>query len=243
MTVRILAVCGNGQGSSMMFGSIPQQDVFQRVQSSKTERIAIWASVLGGVLYFLFAFVPMTAPLEVRHLTKRYGDFTAVDDLSFAVPPGICFGLLGPNGAGKTTTLRCCLGLTAPDGGELRLNGLAVPERAREARRATGVVPQFDNLDPDFTVAENLLVFGRYFGLEDRLIRSRIPDLLEFAGLGGKGDAPLKSLSGGMGTGLGEVDQGVTLVQEAGQAIQEIRSGAHQVVEAVGKLSSTLTAG
>ena len=140
----------------------------------------------------------MTAPLEVRHLTKRYGDFTAVDDLSFAVPPGICFGLLGPNGAGKTTTLRCCLGLTAPDGGELRLNGLAVPERAREARRATGVVPQFDNLDPDFTVAENLLVFGRYFGLEDRLIRSRIPDLLEFAGLGGKGDAPLKSLSGGM---------------------------------------------
>lgn len=140
----------------------------------------------------------MTAPLEVHHLTKRYGDFTAVDDLSFAVAPGICFGLLGPNGAGKTTTLRCCLGLTAPDGGDLRLNGLAVPEQAREARRATGVVPQFDNLDPDFTVAENLLVFGRYFGLEDRLIRSRIPDLLEFAGLGGKGDAPLKSLSGGM---------------------------------------------
>lgn len=140
----------------------------------------------------------MTAPLEVHHLTKRYGDFTAVDDLSFAVPPGICFGLLGPNGAGKTTTLRCCLGLTAPDGGDLRLNGLAVPGQAREARRATGVVPQFDNLDPDFTVAENLLVFGRYFGLEDRLIRSRIPDLLEFAGLGGKGDAPLKSLSGGM---------------------------------------------
>lgn len=140
----------------------------------------------------------MTAPLEVHHLTKRYGDFTAVDDLSFAVPPGICFGLLGPNGAGKTTTLRCCLGLTAPDGGDLRLNGLAVPEQAREARRATGVVPQFDNLDPDFTVAENLLVFGRYFGLEDRLIRARIPDLLEFAGLGGKGDAPLKSLSGGM---------------------------------------------
>lgn len=140
----------------------------------------------------------MTAPLEVHHLTKRYGDFTAVDDLSFAVPPGICFGLLGPNGAGKTTTLRCCLGLTAPDGGDLRLNGLAVPEQAREARRATGVVPQFDNLDPDFTVAENLLVFGRYFGLEDRLIRSRIPDLLEFAGLGGKGDAPLKNLSGGM---------------------------------------------
>lgn len=140
----------------------------------------------------------MTAPLEVHHLTKRYGDFTAVDDLSFAVPPGICFGLLGPNGAGKTTTLRCCLGLTAPDGGDLCLNGLAVPEQAREARRATGVVPQFDNLDPDFTVAENLLVFGRYFGLEDRLIRARIPDLLEFAGLGGKGDAPLKSLSGGM---------------------------------------------
>jgi len=137
-------------------------------------------------------------PLVVDSLVKRYGDFTAVDGVSFAVEPGTCFGLLGPNGAGKTTTLRCCLGLTAPASGTVRLNGLPVPGSAREARLQAGVVPQFDNLDPDFTVAENLLVYGRYFGLADAAIRARIPELLEFAGLAGKEKAPLRSLSGGM---------------------------------------------
>lgn len=137
-------------------------------------------------------------PLIVESLVKRYGDFTAVDGVSFAVEPGTCFGLLGPNGAGKTTTLRCCLGLTAPESGVVRLNGLPVPQAAREARLRTGVVPQFDNLDPDFTVAENLLVYGRYFGLSDATVLERIPELLEFAGLGGKEKSPLKSLSGGM---------------------------------------------
>ena len=137
-------------------------------------------------------------PLIVESLVKRYGDFTAVDGVSFAVEPGTCFGLLGPNGAGKTTTLRCCLGLTAPESGAVRLNGLPVPQAAREARLRTGVVPQFDNLDPDFTVAENLLVYGRYFGLSDATVLARIPELLEFAGLGGKEKSPLKSLSGGM---------------------------------------------
>ncbi len=137
-------------------------------------------------------------PLVVDSLVKRYGDFTAVDGVSFAVEPGTCFGLLGPNGAGKTTTLRCCLGLTAPASGTVRLNGLPVPESAREARLQAGVVPQFDNLDPDFTVAENLLVYGRYFGLADAAIRARIPELLDFAGLAGKEKAPLRSLSGGM---------------------------------------------
>ncbi|HJW03794.1 MAG TPA: ATP-binding cassette domain-containing protein [Azospira sp.] len=137
-------------------------------------------------------------PLIVDSLVKRYGDFTAVAGVSFAVEPGTCFGLLGPNGAGKTTTLRCCLGLTAPEAGTVRLNGLPVPASAREARLRTGVVPQFDNLDPDFTVAENLLVYGRYFGLGDATVRAQIPDLLDFAGLAGKENAPLKSLSGGM---------------------------------------------
>ncbi len=118
--------------------------------------------------------------------------------LSFALARGECFGLLGPNGAGKTTTLRCCLGLTAPDSGRITLLGEPVPARAREARARTGVVPQFDNLDPDFTCAENLLVYGRYFGLADATLRSRIPDLLEFAGLGSKADIGLRTLSGGM---------------------------------------------
>ena len=140
----------------------------------------------------------MTSPLIVDQLHKRYGDREVVAGLSFTLAKGECFGLLGPNGAGKTTTLRCCLGLTAPDAGRITLVGEPVPERAREARARIGVVPQFDNLDPDFTASENLLIYGRYFGLGDSAIRARIPYLLEFAGLSGKGDANIKTLSGGM---------------------------------------------
>ena len=138
------------------------------------------------------------APLEITDLHKSYGGREVVAGISFAIGKGECFGLLGPNGAGKTTTLRCCLGHTAPDSGSIRLVGEPVPARAREARMRTGVVPQFDNLDPDFTAAENLLVFGRYFGIDDATIRARIPYLLEFAGLAGKADANIKTLSGGM---------------------------------------------
>jgi len=138
------------------------------------------------------------ATLDVRDLRKAYGDQEVVAGLSFAVEAGTCFGLLGPNGAGKTTTLRLCLGLTAPAGGDIALNGYAIPDAAQQARARVGVVPQFDNLDPDFTCAENLLVFGRYFGLPDTRIRDRIPQLLEFAGLGSKADARIATLSGGM---------------------------------------------
>lgn len=138
------------------------------------------------------------AALSVDTLRKRYGGTDVVAGLSFAVPAGSCFGLLGPNGAGKTTTLRLCLGLTGPDSGLIRLNGCPVPEQAQQARARVGVVPQFDNLDPDFTCAENLLVFGRYFGLCDADIRARIPALLDFAGLAGKAEARISTLSGGM---------------------------------------------
>lgn len=138
------------------------------------------------------------SPLIVRDLRKSYGDQEVVAGISFELRPGECFGLLGPNGAGKTTTLRCSLGITAPDGGDIQLSGEPVPQRAREARARIGVVPQFDNLDPDFTCAENLLVFGRYFGLDSNEIKARIPQLMEFASLVGKEDASIKSLSGGM---------------------------------------------
>ena len=138
------------------------------------------------------------AALSVDCLRKAYGGTEVVAGLSFAVAPGTCFGLLGPNGAGKTTTLRLCLGLTAPDSGTITLNGRAIPADAQQARARVGVVPQFDNLDPDFTCAENLLVFGRYFGMKDAEIRQRIPQLLEFAGLTGKADARIATLSGGM---------------------------------------------
>jgi len=146
------------------------------------------------------AVIPVAAasPLAVADLHKSYGEREVVAGVSFALTPGECYGLLGPNGAGKTTTLRCCLGLTAPGAGSIRLVGEAVPERAREARARVGVVPQFDNLDPDFTCAENLLVYGRYFGIKDATIRARIPQLLDFAGLGGKEATNIRVLSGGM---------------------------------------------
>jgi lipooligosaccharide transport system ATP-binding protein len=136
--------------------------------------------------------------LRVHQLRKSYGSREVVTGIDFELRSGECFGLLGPNGAGKTTTLRLCLGLTEPDGGDITMFGLPVPQRAREARLRIGVVPQLDNLDPDFTVRENLLVYGRYFGLADAAIRSRIPDLLEFAGLGARADARIQTLSGGM---------------------------------------------
>ncbi|RIX48276.1 MAG: ATP-binding cassette domain-containing protein [Rhodocyclales bacterium GT-UBC] len=142
---------------------------------------------------------PNTAcPLIVSNLRKVYGGNEVVAGLSFAVQPGTCFGLLGPNGAGKTTTLRLCLGLTAPDSGEISLAGRPIPGEAQQARAKVGVVPQFDNLDPDFTASENLLVFGRYFGLKEAEVKARIPQLLEFAGLTGKADARIATLSGGM---------------------------------------------
>ena len=136
--------------------------------------------------------------LDVQHLVKAYAGRHVVDDVSFTVARGECFGLLGPNGAGKTTTLRCCLGLIAPDGGSIRLGDLPVPQAAREARYRVGVVPQYDNLDPDFTVTENLVVYARYFGIPAREARARAPALLEYAGLGDRGDAKIEALSGGM---------------------------------------------
>jgi len=136
--------------------------------------------------------------LTATGLRKSYGAAQVVSGVDLAVAPGECFGLLGPNGAGKTTTLKLCLGLIEPDAGEIELLGEPVPRRAREARARVGVVPQFDNLDPDFTVAENLRVFGRYFGMRRREVEARVPGLLEFAGLAGRGEAKISALSGGM---------------------------------------------
>ena len=136
--------------------------------------------------------------LEAVDLVKKYGDHVAVDCISFTIQEGEVFGLLGPNGAGKTTTLRMLLGLIAPDAGTATLLDLPVPQAAREARIRVGVVPQMDNLDPDFSVRENLLAYGRYFGMDKAAIAARVPELLEFAGLASKGDAQISQLSGGM---------------------------------------------
>ena len=137
-------------------------------------------------------------PLSIRGLRKRYGDVEVVAGIDLELRPGECFTLLGPNGAGKTTTLRCALGLTEPSAGTIHLAGLPVPDRAREARMRVGIVPQQDSLDPDFTCAENLIVYARYFGIDSAAINARIPELLAFAGLEGKRDARIQTLSGGM---------------------------------------------
>ena len=138
------------------------------------------------------------ALLEARHLTKRYGKQAVVDDLSLQIAPGECLGVIGPNGAGKTTTIRMCLGLTVPDAGEIDALGMSMPRDALAIKSQLGVVSQFDTLDPDFTLAENLLVYGRYFGMKDAAIRARIPQLLDFAALAHKADAKPGELSGGM---------------------------------------------
>ena len=136
--------------------------------------------------------------LSARGLRKFYGDAEVVAGIDLAIEPGECFGLLGPNGAGKTTTLRLLLGLIEPDGGEISMLGLSIPREARLARLKVGVVPQFDNLDPDFTVRENMLVYGRYFGMTEAQIAARIPELLDFAGLSMRAGARIQELSGGM---------------------------------------------
>jgi lipooligosaccharide transport system ATP-binding protein len=147
-----------------------------------------------------------TAILSVQGLRKRYGSSTVVDDVSFAIEPGECLGVIGPNGAGKTTTIRMCLGLTAPDAGgityclagSISAQVLQMPRDALAIKARLGVVSQFDTLDPDFSCAENLLVYGRYFGMKDAAIRARIPMLLEFAALSHKADVKPGELSGGM---------------------------------------------
>lgn len=136
--------------------------------------------------------------LECHELVKRYGEATVVKDLSFAIHPGECLGVIGPNGAGKTTTLRMCLGLSTPDSGHVEAFGLRMPGDAHAIKAQVGVVTQFDSLDPDFSCAENLLVFGRYFGMKTADIRARVPGLLEFAALSHKADAKPGQLSGGM---------------------------------------------
>ena len=142
------------------------------------------------------------ALLEVRSLRKRYGEATVVDDLSFSIAPGECLGVIGPNGAGKTTTIRMCLGQAAPDGGEIAytVDGTrrTMPAEAMAIKARLGVVTQFDSLDPDFDLSENLLVYGRYFGLKAADIRARTPELLEFAALTAKAHAKPGELSGGM---------------------------------------------
>lgn len=140
----------------------------------------------------------MPAIVHAQHLQKHFADFSAVKDVSFSIPPGQCFGFLGPNGAGKTTTLRMLLGLSPPSQGRLTVFNLDIQQHAREIRRRIGVVPQQDNLDPDFTVRENLQIYASYFAIPRRDVTARIEKLLAFAALSERADAKTEHLSGGM---------------------------------------------
>jgi lipooligosaccharide transport system ATP-binding protein len=140
----------------------------------------------------------MPAVIDVRGLHKRFGDREVVRGIDLAIESGRCFGLLGPNGAGKTTTLRVLLGQSPLSGGSVRVFGLPMPAAGHRIRARAGVVPQIDNLDPDFTVAENLRVYGRYFGIPAATLSARIGELLAFVELGDRANASINSLSGGM---------------------------------------------
>ncbi len=134
--------------------------------------------------------------VSARGVRKRFGDREVVCGVDFDIRPGICFGILGPNGAGKTTLIRMLLGMSPVSGGAYTLFGR--PAGEREVRARVGVVPQMDNLDPDFSVRQNLIVYARYFGIAPRQAMPRAEELLAFAELSARGDSPVSSLSGGM---------------------------------------------
>ena len=139
-----------------------------------------------------------TPLIEARGLTKRYGDFVAVDGIDFTVERGETFGFLGPNGAGKSSTMRMIGAVSPANGGHLSVLGLDPVRDGPSIRQRLGVVPQEDNLDLELDVAENLFVYGRYFGLARDVIRQRTDELLEFVQLTERRDAKVDSLSGGM---------------------------------------------
>ena len=136
--------------------------------------------------------------ISAKGLRKTYGDFVAVDGINFEVARGEAFGLLGPNGAGKSTTMRMITSTLARTSGELEILGKDPNKFGPEIRAHLGVVPQQDNLDRQLTVWENILVYGRYFGLSRKFLKPKIDELLAFAQLEDKRNVKSEELSGGM---------------------------------------------
>jgi len=142
--------------------------------------------------------VPDPAMLEATHLTRRFGDRVAVDDVSFRVAPGETYGLLGPNGAGKTTTIRLVCGLLSADSGEVIVAGMPVSSSAPKAKAHIGYVPQDVSLYPDLTARENLTFFGRLYRLRGAELRQRVEEVLDLIDLTDRGADRVESFSGGM---------------------------------------------
>ncbi len=140
----------------------------------------------------------MNTIIKAENLVKKYGDFTAVDGISFEIREGECFGFLGPNGAGKTTTIRMIHCVSPLTSGTLTVNGMPASVDNRAIKRITGVVPQEITLDIDLTVRENLLVFARFFDIPRREAKARLAELLKFVELEAKADCKIEQLSTGM---------------------------------------------
>jgi lipooligosaccharide transport system ATP-binding protein len=136
--------------------------------------------------------------VHARALTKRFGDFTAVDAVDFDVRTGEAFGFLGPNGAGKTSTMRMIACSSPISDGELSVIGMDPRTQAAQIKMRLGVVPQIDNLDAELTVRENLLMYARYFDIGSELARARADELLDFVQLGERAADQVEPLSGGM---------------------------------------------
>lgn len=142
--------------------------------------------------------MPVEHAIHATGLTKRYGDFTAVDGIDFSVARGESFGLLGPNGAGKSTTMRMIAATSSRSAGTISVAGLDPEKNGPEVRAKLGVIPQQDNLDEELSVRENIIMYGRYFGLPRRWLNTKTEELLEFAQLSHKATARVEDLSGGM---------------------------------------------
>src|SRR5947208_14993291 len=136
--------------------------------------------------------------VQAKALVKRFGDFEAVRGIDVEVRRGEAFGFLGPNGAGKSSTMRMIACVSPRTGGDLRVLGLDPETAGPRIRARLGVVPQQDNLDVELTVRENLLTYGRYFGLSRAAARRKADELLEFAQLGDRAGDKVDPLSGGM---------------------------------------------
>lgn len=141
---------------------------------------------------------PNVAPLVAEKLVKRFGDFTAVDGISFEVEPGETFGVLGPNGAGKSSTMKMISTVSPRSGGELKVFGLDPETHGRQIRADLGIVPQHDLLDVQLSVRDNLRIYQRYFGVPWSQTRQSADRLLGFMNLTDKADEQVEHLSGGM---------------------------------------------
>jgi lipooligosaccharide transport system ATP-binding protein len=136
--------------------------------------------------------------IQAQEIVKRFGDFTAVNGVSFSVQKGEFFGLLGPNGAGKTSAIRMVYGFSPVTSGQMNVFGLDISTHWREIRSRLGICHQDNTLDPDLTVEQNLLIYARYFEMDKQRAAERAEELLEFFALRNKRRAKVMELSGGL---------------------------------------------